>query len=74
MEEMYLIYKYFVVVAVGIAKAFVAIRIHPRCIMSNLISNSAFALRPRKITKNLDRVCRSQDLPDAKTLLASSPV
>jgi hypothetical protein len=32
----------------------------------NLVSNSAFALGPRKTTENLDRVGRSQDLPDAK--------
>jgi hypothetical protein len=31
----------------------------------NLGTNSAFALRPRKTTENLDRVGRSQDLPDA---------
>jgi hypothetical protein len=28
-------------------------------------TNSAFALGPRKTTENLDRVGRSQDLPDA---------
>jgi hypothetical protein len=28
-------------------------------------TNSAFALEPRKTTENLDRVGRSQDLPDA---------
>jgi hypothetical protein len=33
----------------------------------------AFAIGPRKITENLDRVGRSQDLPDANLLLASSP-
>jgi hypothetical protein len=33
----------------------------------------AFALGPRKTTENLDRVGRSQDLPDANLLLASSP-
>jgi hypothetical protein len=31
----------------------------------NLITNSAFALGPRKTKENLDRVDRSQDLPDA---------
>jgi hypothetical protein len=31
----------------------------------NLGTNSAFALGPRKPTENLDRVGRSQDLPDA---------
>jgi hypothetical protein len=31
----------------------------------NLGTNSAFALGPRKSTENLDRVGRSQDLPDA---------
>jgi hypothetical protein len=31
----------------------------------NLGTNSAFALGPRKTTENLDRVDRSQDLPDA---------
>jgi hypothetical protein len=36
-------------------------------------SNSAFALGPRKTTENLNQVGRSQDLPDANWLLASSP-
>jgi hypothetical protein len=31
----------------------------------NLGTNSAFALGPNKTTENLDRVGRSQDLPDA---------
>jgi hypothetical protein len=31
----------------------------------NLGTNSAFALGSRKTTENLDRVGRSQDLPDA---------
>jgi hypothetical protein len=31
----------------------------------DLGNNSAFALGPRKTTQNLDRVGRSQDLPDA---------
>jgi hypothetical protein len=31
----------------------------------NLGTNSAFALGTRKTTENLDRVGRSQDLPDA---------
>jgi hypothetical protein len=31
----------------------------------NLGTNSAFALGPRKTTENLDRIGRSQDLPDA---------
>jgi hypothetical protein len=31
----------------------------------NLGTNSAFAVGPRKTTENLDRVGRSQDLPDA---------
>jgi hypothetical protein len=31
----------------------------------NLGTNSTFALEPRKTTENLDRVGRSQDLPDA---------
>jgi hypothetical protein len=35
-------------------------------------TNSAFALGRRKTTENLDRVGRSQDLPDANRLLASS--
>jgi hypothetical protein len=39
----------------------------------NLGTNSAFAMGPRKTTENLDRVGRSQDLPDANWLLASSP-
>jgi hypothetical protein len=39
----------------------------------NLGTNSAFALGPRKITENLDRVGRSQDVRDANWLLASSP-
>jgi hypothetical protein len=39
----------------------------------NLGTNSAFALGPRKTTKNLDRVGRLQDLPDANWLVASSP-
>jgi hypothetical protein len=38
----------------------------------NLATNSAFALRPRN-TENLDRDGRSQDLPGANSLLASSP-
>jgi hypothetical protein len=41
--------------------------------MSNLDTNWAFALGLRKSTENLDRVGRSQDLPDAYGLLASSP-
>jgi hypothetical protein len=36
-------------------------------------TNSAFALGSGKTTENLDRVGRSQDLPDANWLLASSP-
>jgi hypothetical protein len=36
-----------------------------RSAKSNLGTNSAFALGPRKTTENLDRVSRSQDLPDA---------
>jgi hypothetical protein len=39
----------------------------------NLGTNSAFALGPRKTMENLDRIGRSQDLPDANWLLASSP-
>jgi hypothetical protein len=39
----------------------------------NLETVSAFALGPRKTTESLDRVGRSQDLPDAHRLLASSP-
>jgi hypothetical protein len=39
----------------------------------NLGTNSAFSLGPRKTTENLDRVGRSQDLPNANCLLASSP-
>jgi hypothetical protein len=39
----------------------------------NLGTDSAFALGPRTTTKNLDRVGRSQDLPNANWLLASSP-
>jgi hypothetical protein len=39
----------------------------------NLGTNSAFALGPRKTTENLHRDGRSQDLPDANWLLASSP-
>jgi hypothetical protein len=31
----------------------------------NLGTNSAFALGPSKTTENLDRIGRSQDLPDA---------
>jgi hypothetical protein len=38
----------------------------------NLSTNSTFALGPRKTTENLYRVGRSQDLPDANWLLASS--
>jgi hypothetical protein len=38
-----------------------------------LCTNSAFAPGSRKTTENLDRVGRSQDLPDANWLLASSP-
>jgi hypothetical protein len=40
--------------------------------MWNLGTNSAFALGPRKTMGNLDRVGRS-DIPDANSLLASSP-
>jgi hypothetical protein len=36
-------------------------------------TNSAFVLGPRKTTEKLDRVGRSQDLPDGNWLLASSP-
>jgi hypothetical protein len=36
-------------------------------------TNSAFARGSRKTTENLDRVGRSQDLPDANRLLANSP-
>jgi hypothetical protein len=39
----------------------------------NLGTNSTFALGSRKTTENLDRLGRSQDLPDANWLLASSP-
>jgi hypothetical protein len=39
----------------------------------NLGSISAFALRLRKTTENLDRVGLSQYLPDANWLLSSSP-
>jgi hypothetical protein len=39
----------------------------------NLGTSPAFALRPRKTTEHLDLVGRSQDLPDAKLLLVSSP-
>jgi hypothetical protein len=39
----------------------------------NLDINSAFTLGSRKTTENLDRVCRSQDLPNAERLLTSSP-
>jgi hypothetical protein len=35
----------------------------------NLGTNSAFALGSRKTTENLDRIGRSQDLPDAKGCL-----
>jgi hypothetical protein len=38
----------------------------------NLGTNSAFALGPRKTMENLDRVGRSQDLPEANCLPASS--
>jgi hypothetical protein len=38
----------------------------------NLGNNSALAPRPRKTTETLDRVGQSQDLPDAKRLLATS--
>jgi hypothetical protein len=31
----------------------------------NVVTNSALALGPRKFKKNLDRICRSQDFPDA---------
>jgi hypothetical protein len=40
----------------------------------NLGTNSAFSLGPRKTTENLDRVSRSQDLPDTNWLLASNLV
>jgi hypothetical protein len=40
----------------------------------NLGTNSAFALGPRKTTENLVQIGRSQDLPNADWLLASSPV
>jgi hypothetical protein len=38
----------------------------------NLGTNSAFTLGPKKTKENLDRVGRSQNLPDANLLLASS--
>jgi hypothetical protein len=38
----------------------------------NLGTNSVFALGMRKTTENLDRIGRSQDLPDANCLLAGS--
>jgi hypothetical protein len=38
----------------------------------NLGTDSAFALGPRKTTENLDRVGRSQNLPDANWLLVSN--
>jgi hypothetical protein len=41
--------------------------------MWNLGINSAFALGPSKTTQNLDQIGRSQELPDANYLLASSP-
>jgi hypothetical protein len=41
--------------------------------MCNLGTTSTFVLGPRKTTENLDRVGRSQDLPDASWLLASNP-
>jgi hypothetical protein len=43
------------------------------CATWDLGANSAFALGSRKTTEKLDRVGRSQDLPDANWLLASSP-
>jgi hypothetical protein len=39
----------------------------------NLGANSAFALGPWKIKENFDRFGRSQHLPNADRLLASSP-
>jgi hypothetical protein len=39
----------------------------------NLGTDSAFAVGPKKPTENLDRVCRSQGLPDANRLTACSP-
>jgi hypothetical protein len=49
--------------------------LHERHAMQHGIlgTNSAFALGPRKTTENIDRFGRSQDLPDAYCLLASSP-
>jgi hypothetical protein len=41
--------------------------------MWNLCTNSAFVLGSRKTTENLDRVGRTQDLPDANWLLATRP-
>jgi hypothetical protein len=43
-------------------------------VMRNLGSKSAFDLGLRKTKKNLDRVGRSQGLPDVNWPLASSPV
>jgi hypothetical protein len=43
------------------------------CEAWNFGTNSAFALGPRKTTETLDRVGRSQDLPDANWFPASSP-
>jgi hypothetical protein len=39
----------------------------------NLCTNIAFALGPKKTTGELDRVIRSQDLPDTIWLLTSGP-
>jgi hypothetical protein len=39
----------------------------------NMATNLVFALGRKKTTENLDRVGRSQDLPDADWLLACSP-
>jgi hypothetical protein len=40
----------------------------------NLGTNSAYALVLRKTTENLNRVCRSQDLPDVPNLESQVPV
>jgi hypothetical protein len=42
-----------------------------RSMQCNVGTNSAFALGPRTTTENLDRVGRSQDLPDANRLLTN---
>jgi hypothetical protein len=50
------------------------LHVKPAVRSGNLCTNTASAIGPKKTTEILDRGGRSQDLPDANRLLASSPV